>query len=302
MKKALFVFFAIIAMSISMSAQDIIVKKDSQRVDAKILEVSDTEIKYKQWAYQDGPTFVIKVHEISSIIYASGQVVAYNNALEEARQTYSQSAARTRNAAPAPRRQGSITFNPEPLTANRPFGVSVGYVSKQMSYDGEKAAWVNVSDKEKSTSSAFQVGFSYSPEFRYGIGLQTGLYYELSASSYSEEGVKVSADEHTLSIPLRVQYRYEIIPDFSVFLYTGPSFDISVAYNMTASYDGEKESMNMYEDSEINRFNMLWGVGAGFRWKGLQLRLGGDWGLTSLSKDYDIFLSKPFNISISYLF
>ena len=290
-------------MSVSLSAQDIIVKKNSERIDAKILEVGDTEIKYKQWAYQDGPTFTIKVYDIASIIYASGQVVAYNNAPEYDADNSRQTVERTQSSAPAPRRQSNIKFNIEPLTANRPFGVSVGYVSKQMSYDGEKIAWINVKDKDVKTSSAFQVGVTYSPEFRYGIGLQTGVYYELSASSDSEEGYKISATEHNLSIPLRVQYRYEIIPDFSIFLYTGPSFDVSLAYNITASYEGEKESYNIYDEGDgYNRFNLLWGVGAGFRWKGLQLRLGGDWGLTSLVEDYDLHLNKPFNISISYMF
>lgn len=67
---------------------------------------------------------------------------------------------------------------------------------------------------------------------------------------------------------------------------------------------GETEKYNAYEDGDINRFNMLWGVGAGIRWKGLQLMLGGDWGLTNIYKDdsWKTKLNKLFSISLTYLF
>lgn len=325
MKKRLFVFLAMAAMAVGLFAQDIIVTKDAQKVEAKILEVSETEIKYKDWSYLEGPTFSMKLYNISTIIYANGQVMTFNQQNEEAQRPARQPRPQPANsapvqsaetatpqqyAAPAPRRS-NLHFNVEPLTANRPWGVSIGYVQKQFSVDGHKQAWCSV--KEKSApSSSFQVGVVYAPEFRYGIGLQTGVYYELSASSESEseDGIKIklSMDEHTLSIPLRVQYRYEIIPDVSIFLYTGPSFDISVAYNVRYSYDGEKEQFSMYDEETselgIQRFNMLWGVGAGVRWKGLQLRLGGDWGMISMIKDASesVLLNKPFNISLQYLF
>ena len=57
----------------------------------------------------------------------------------------------------------------------------------------------------KKSSPSFQIGFSWSPEFRYGIGIQTGVYYELSVDNLSNFGGYISTscklDEHTLSIP-----------------------------------------------------------------------------------------------------
>lgn len=52
--------------------QDIIVKKDSSKVEAKVLEVSKTEIKYKRFNYLDGPLFVIEKGEIAYIVYQNG--------------------------------------------------------------------------------------------------------------------------------------------------------------------------------------------------------------------------------------
>lgn len=65
--------------SISLFAQDIIVTKDAKKIEAKILEVSKNEIKYKEFNYLDGPTFVLGVEDINTIIYANGKVELYSN-------------------------------------------------------------------------------------------------------------------------------------------------------------------------------------------------------------------------------
>lgn len=63
-------------------AQDIIVTTDAKKIEAKITEVSKSEIKYKENDNPNGPTFVLTTEEISSIIYANGKVVIYNQALQ----------------------------------------------------------------------------------------------------------------------------------------------------------------------------------------------------------------------------
>lgn len=74
------VIFGVIATMLSSSiwAQDIIVTTDAKKIEAKITEVSKSEIKYKEFDYQDGPTFTLSVEEINSIIYANGKVTLYN--------------------------------------------------------------------------------------------------------------------------------------------------------------------------------------------------------------------------------
>ena len=76
-KKLTLIAFALIATA-SLWAQDIIVTRDAQKIEAKILEVSKTEIKYKEKDNQNGPTFVLETKEIGSIIYSNGKVVVYN--------------------------------------------------------------------------------------------------------------------------------------------------------------------------------------------------------------------------------
>lgn len=87
MKKILLVVCAIMATA-TLFAQDIIVTKDAKKIDAKILEVSKTEIKYKEFNYQDGPTFVLGVEDINSIIYANGNVVIYKQEVVDDSKNY----------------------------------------------------------------------------------------------------------------------------------------------------------------------------------------------------------------------
>lgn len=77
--KNLFTLITALLTVMNIVAQDIIVTTNAQRIDAKILEVSKTEIRYKEADNLDGPTFVIETKEISSIIYANGKVTLYNN-------------------------------------------------------------------------------------------------------------------------------------------------------------------------------------------------------------------------------
>ena len=60
-------------------AQDIIILKDSKRIDAKIEEVSEETVKYKKWSNQEGPSFVINKSRLSVIVYANGEVEVVNS-------------------------------------------------------------------------------------------------------------------------------------------------------------------------------------------------------------------------------
>ena len=77
------IFLIVVVMSICAMAQDIIITNDAKKIDAKILEVSTTEIRYKELDNLDGPIFILRADEINSIIYANGKVVLYNKRNDE---------------------------------------------------------------------------------------------------------------------------------------------------------------------------------------------------------------------------
>ena len=81
MRKVLLLAISVVA-AIGVYAQDVIVTRDAQRIEAKILEVSSSEIKYKELDNLDGPTFIIEASEISSVIYSNGKVVLYNQSAQ----------------------------------------------------------------------------------------------------------------------------------------------------------------------------------------------------------------------------
>ena len=232
-------------------AQDIIVCKDSKRIDAKIIEVGQNEIKYKKFDFQDGPTFSINVNDISSIIYSNGDVAAFNSSTSQ-EQKVEASNPSAPVAAPKPKREVKL---PSPKSKQRPIGIVIGYTQKSLSYKYKKEdlqgesilvkrktgltnmflSGYTIDDNlpEKKYSNTLFLGLSWAPEFGYGFGLQTGIYYEPTMEKYNAQDVYTYfANEHALSIPLRFQYRIEVAKDFSLFLYTGPSFDFGLAFNI----------------------------------------------------------------------
>lgn len=73
MKKiTVLVFMSLIAM-VSL-AQDIIITTEKEKIDAKVVEVSDAIIKYKKSSHIDGPTFVIEADKVVCITYENGDV------------------------------------------------------------------------------------------------------------------------------------------------------------------------------------------------------------------------------------
>jgi len=89
-----FLLCALALMAVMMTyAQDIIVTTKAEKIEAKIVEVSKSEIKYKEKGNPDGPTFIIETSEISSVIYANGKVVVYGQETQAAPQAATQPAA-----------------------------------------------------------------------------------------------------------------------------------------------------------------------------------------------------------------
>ena len=81
MKKLLSIL-TILVLSACVFAQDIIVTNKAQKIDAEILEVSTSEVRYKELDNLNGPTFMLRADEINCIIYANGKVVLYSQSQE----------------------------------------------------------------------------------------------------------------------------------------------------------------------------------------------------------------------------
>ena len=67
---------------VAVHSQDIIIKKSGDEIQSKVIEVGTSEIKYKKFENQDGPTYAIHKNEVFKIKYENGfeDVI---NAIEE---------------------------------------------------------------------------------------------------------------------------------------------------------------------------------------------------------------------------
>ncbi len=79
MKRIIFLVIFLMCISTTLFAQDLITKKSGEDIKAKVLEVNQTEIKFKKTDNPDGPTFTISKSEILMIRYSNGTKDIFNS-------------------------------------------------------------------------------------------------------------------------------------------------------------------------------------------------------------------------------
>ncbi len=73
----LFLFF-----TVKLFCQDVIIKKDSTRIEVKLLEIRPTEIKYKLFNYLEGPNIIISKNDLAYVIFSNGQKEVFETTAE----------------------------------------------------------------------------------------------------------------------------------------------------------------------------------------------------------------------------
>ena len=73
MNKLVVVFALFFSCCFSVSAQDLITKKDGTDIQAKILEININEVKYKRFSNLEGPTFTLPKSDILVVRYENGE-------------------------------------------------------------------------------------------------------------------------------------------------------------------------------------------------------------------------------------
>jgi len=81
MKKIIvFIVILFIAMIHSIAAHDLIILRNGSIIDANVLEISPTEIRYRRLDHLDGPVIVIFISEVLTIRYQNGTTQVFGNA------------------------------------------------------------------------------------------------------------------------------------------------------------------------------------------------------------------------------
>lgn len=73
MKKSILLLLAAFCGALAASAQDLIVKTDDARIEAKVIEIAPDAVRYKRFSNPDGPTYVLPVAQIDHIRFANGE-------------------------------------------------------------------------------------------------------------------------------------------------------------------------------------------------------------------------------------
>ena len=77
-----FLSVVVLAMfSVIAHAQDVIVKKDGNTITSKVTEITSSEIKYKKFSNQNGPTYTIGKNEVNYINYENGEREQMNTSI-----------------------------------------------------------------------------------------------------------------------------------------------------------------------------------------------------------------------------
>lgn len=73
MKKTIFILYLLFISLVNMSAQDVIICRNGDEMISKVLKISSSEVEYKKWSNQDGPTYTISKSEVFMIKYKNGE-------------------------------------------------------------------------------------------------------------------------------------------------------------------------------------------------------------------------------------
>ena len=182
----------------------------------------------------------------------------------------------------------SVFNHPKGYSSVRQVGISAGYVSKQWERELDNriekiGAW-----DETSNLNGIQAGIRFEPLFDYGLALNTGLFYEFyyskTETSYNEPDFGYYCDfrEHSIHVPLHLEFYLHLSESFSPFIYGGLSADYGISAKIKAYEVGSAKpyytETEIYGNGEIGfyskRFNASYDFGAGLRINGIRLSIG----------------------------
>lgn len=85
--KKLYLFMAFCILMLSASAQDIIITKQSERIECKVIEISETMVSYKKHNISNELLYTMSLTRVASIIFENGEVYTFKDVPAETEQT-----------------------------------------------------------------------------------------------------------------------------------------------------------------------------------------------------------------------
>jgi hypothetical protein len=83
MRKIIFFTFCLFCISLAGKSQDRIYRNNGKVVEAKVLEIGSSEIKYKEFNNPDGPIYVLETDRIKKIVFENGKEQKFSDAMTD---------------------------------------------------------------------------------------------------------------------------------------------------------------------------------------------------------------------------
>ncbi len=77
-----YLFLLLFFVSLSVNAQDTLTYRDGVKEAVKVILVSDSEVRYKLYNHQHGPTYKANLYGLYSIKYENGEIQKYDNVIK----------------------------------------------------------------------------------------------------------------------------------------------------------------------------------------------------------------------------
>ena len=211
------------------NAQDMIVLKDGNMIEAKVVEISSTEIRYKRFDHLEGPTIVIPATNVLSIRYENGNYEIIN--VDAMPQQENAQAKNPTNTAMDPNK---FTFG---INANA--GGALGYF-----WDGGTGTGINIELGKGNFNSEINLMFpsggfgllvtfnGFWPSriggFYLGGGIGFSVYDNYYYESYYDSGWYTA-----ISVPLGLNIGYKFVTRSGLYFRTGAfaAFDFGLIWD-----------------------------------------------------------------------
>ena len=126
----------------------------------------------------------------------------------------------------------------------------------------------------------YQFGVTADVAFTENIYLQTGLEFLTKGSKHKPEtGTSIKYNPMYLQLPVRVAYKFEIMPGTKLFINAGPY----VAYGIGGKIKGGDSKVDIFDDDRLKRFDYGIGGGVGVEFGKFTVSVGYDFGLANIS-------------------
>lgn len=279
----------LLCIAVSLFATDIIILKNSTRIDAVIQEVSQSEVKYKKASNPNGPSFILSTSEILSIVYDNGDVQTFNDNNNQ-QQSYNNQLSYNSQQSKNPRTSSFVLRDAENWAS---FTINYSYYKPK-----EDADWME-------TMNGFNAGFLMQNKLYKNLVLLWGVEYQFAMSKDKDDDETDEWMNHNLKVPLRFGFSMPFAKKSSVTVFFGPSFDFNVAtinkyeedgFKIEVDYvngkykfqeRGETESGSDDEFKKVKFFDVPLGIGVMYKYNHFGIRLQHEWGLVNRSKEDD---------------